>query len=131
MELGERLKDLRESRGWKQRNVGDKLNVSRSAISKFENGKQIPSIDILKQYEQLFQVEPGHLVSELIGGTTSKENKPAYYVRKADDSHDLDELYKRNPKLKPLLLELDKYPLREQQRATDILETIIKGLNKS
>ncbi|WP_409303130.1 helix-turn-helix domain-containing protein [Peribacillus sp. SCS-155] len=131
MSLADKLREMRDGKGWSQQYVGNKLNISRSAISKLETGKQTPSIEILKQYAKLFHIDPQDLISELTGGTISKEERPAYRYKKSDEERALEELYKRNPKLKRTLLELEKYPAKEQQRTAEFLETFVKGLRKS
>ena len=48
-ELGDRMIALRESRGWSQDELAEKLNVSRQTVSNWENGKV--RIDIVKASE--------------------------------------------------------------------------------
>ena len=38
MDLGEKLKEARERAGYSQKDVSEKLNVSRQAVSRWENG---------------------------------------------------------------------------------------------
>ena len=47
MELSKSLKKARENAGLSQGEVAEKLNISRQAISKWENGWTSPDIDNL------------------------------------------------------------------------------------
>lgn len=47
MRLGERLKEYRNQEGLSQEQLAEKLNVSRQAVTKWENDKGIPDIDNL------------------------------------------------------------------------------------
>lgn len=53
--LKNQLKKLRQENGYSQQQLADKLNISRQAISKWENGKTIPDIENL------------HLLCEIYG----------------------------------------------------------------
>ncbi|MDQ0218467.1 helix-turn-helix domain-containing protein [Peribacillus cavernae] len=131
MALPNTLKKLRIQKNWTQDYVGNKLNISRTTISKFETGRQVPAIEVLMRYAELFRIEADYLISELTLPGQSMEKKTPYLVKgKDDDFHLLQDLFRKNPKLKKLLLEIDKHPPKEQQRITDFLETFIKGLKK-
>lgn len=56
MKLNERLKELREEKKYSQAYVADRLNVSRQAISKWENGWTSPDIDNLILLSELYGV---------------------------------------------------------------------------
>ena len=43
--FGERLKKEREKRGWSQTFLAEKIHVSRQSVSKWETGKNYPSIE--------------------------------------------------------------------------------------
>ncbi|WP_018393304.1 helix-turn-helix transcriptional regulator [Bacillus sp. 37MA] len=44
MELGDKLKKLRQENGYSQNELADKLHVTAQAVSKWENNKSIPDI---------------------------------------------------------------------------------------
>lgn len=50
MTLGDKLKLLRTKKGMTQEALAEKLNVSRSAIAKWESNNGIPEISNLKQF---------------------------------------------------------------------------------
>jgi transcriptional regulator with XRE-family HTH domain len=49
LKVGNSLRDIRESRGYSQDHLADLMKVSRSTISKIENGKFSFSIDYLSK----------------------------------------------------------------------------------
>lgn len=46
--IGARLKALRKAKGFTTQEIADKTNVSQSYISRFENGRAVPNIDMLE-----------------------------------------------------------------------------------
>ncbi|KRE45495.1 helix-turn-helix domain-containing protein [Paenibacillus sp. Soil522] len=44
---GEKLKNLRKSKGLSAKEVAEKLNISQGYISKFENNRAVPDINML------------------------------------------------------------------------------------
>lgn len=76
MEFGEKLKDLRKSRGLTQEELAEVLYVSRTAVSKWESGRGYPNIDSLKEISKYFSVTVDDLLSgEKILTLAEKENK--------------------------------------------------------
>lgn len=57
----ERLKGLRNSRGWSQDVLADKLGTTRSCIGNYEQGKRKPDIETLEQIADLFNVDMAYL----------------------------------------------------------------------
>lgn len=47
MIFSERLKEEREKRNWSQNDLAEKIHVSRQSVSKWETGKNYPSIEII------------------------------------------------------------------------------------
>ncbi|MGG0739221.1 helix-turn-helix domain-containing protein [Niallia taxi] len=56
MIFGERLKQEREKKGWSQLDLSEKIHVSRQSVSKWETGKNYPSIEIIIHLSDLFGV---------------------------------------------------------------------------
>lgn len=65
--LDKRLKDAREAKGLSQSYVAEHLNITRQAISKWENGKSMPDLDNLIILSNLYEIS----LDELLGRTTS------------------------------------------------------------
>lgn len=62
MELGKRLKDLRNKHNITQEEFADKLYVSRQTISSWENDKSYPDIHSLLMISELFKISLDDLV---------------------------------------------------------------------
>ena len=62
MELKERLAQLRKDHGLSQNDLADKLNVSRQAISRWEQGTAVPSSDNLIYLSRLYGITLDELV---------------------------------------------------------------------
>lgn len=56
MVFGEKLKNLRKDKGWSQEELAEKIFVSRQSVSKWENGQNYPSIEIIIKLSDLFGV---------------------------------------------------------------------------
>ncbi|MDA1667616.1 MULTISPECIES: helix-turn-helix domain-containing protein [Bacillus cereus group] len=56
MIFSERLKEEREKRNWSQNDLAEKLHVSRQSVSKWETGKNYPSIEIIIHLSDLFGI---------------------------------------------------------------------------
>lgn len=81
LEFSEKLQQLRKQNNLTQEQLGEKLFVSRTAVSKWESGKGYPNIDSLKGISRLFSVSIDDLLSgeELIT-LAAAENRS--YMRK-------------------------------------------------
>lgn len=56
MTFSERLKKEREKRGWSQADLAEKIHVSRQSVSKWETGKNYPSIEVIIDLSDLFGI---------------------------------------------------------------------------
>lgn len=65
---GKRLKKLREGKNLSQEMVAEELNISRQAISRWENDKAFPDIENLKLLSELYEVS----IDELVGVNEKK-----------------------------------------------------------
>ena len=76
MEFGEKLQELRKSRGLTQEELAEALFVSRTAVSKWESGRGYPSIDSLKEIARFFSVSIDDLLSgEKLVSIAEEENR--------------------------------------------------------
>ena len=57
------LKIIRKERNLNQLKVAMDLNISREALSHYENGKREPSIDMLKKLSKYFNVSIDYLIN--------------------------------------------------------------------
>lgn len=64
MKLPEKIIRHRKSNGWSQEDFAEKLNVSRQAISRWENGTALPDAQNLLQISKLFGVSADYLLND-------------------------------------------------------------------
>lgn len=89
MDFSERLKELRTKRGYSQAELANKLHVSKSTISMLEVGSRKPSIELMEQIGDFFNVSLDYL--------QGKEGGSTYYLdpevaEMAQELHDRPEM---------------------------------------
>ena len=62
--IGKNIMDLRKALNMTQAELGEKLNYSDKAISKWERGESLPDIVVLKQLTDIFHVSVDYLLHE-------------------------------------------------------------------
>mgnify|MGYP000241457149 FL=1 len=70
MHIGERIQKLRKDAGLSQEQLGERLGVSRQAVSKWETGESLPELDKIVQMAEIF----GVTTDELLRGAASWES---------------------------------------------------------
>ena len=80
MKFGDKLSDLRKSKGLSQEALADKLGVTRQTVSKWELSQTKPDTDMLLKISEVLEAD----VSSLIDNNESS-------VKKSDKKHDIDE----------------------------------------
>jgi len=55
--FGARIKSLRESKGWTQEYLAEKMNISPNYLSSIERGKENPTFDMLMKLSDSLEVE--------------------------------------------------------------------------
>ena len=83
VEFNEKLQQCRRQSGLTQEQLAERLNISRTAVSKWESGRGFPNIEALKNLSKVFQVPIDDLLSgeELIG------------IAESDGAEGLDKAY--------------------------------------
>lgn len=80
MSFGENLISLRKQMGWSQDDLANNLNLSRQAISKWENDTSKPDIDNVKKISKIFSVT----IDDLLNNEVPKEKAVALDVKKQE-----------------------------------------------
>ncbi len=75
--IGKFIRDLRTKNNLTQNDLAEKLGVSNMAVSKWENGKNIPDIEILMMISKLFNVE----ISDILNGEISTKKKESNAIK--------------------------------------------------
>ena len=120
--IGSKITELRKANNMKQNELADKLYVTHQAVSKWENGKSIPQIEILYDLTQLFNVSIDYLLNDSEIREDDYETLLSTYPREAVISKALQNQDIKN--------EVDKffYLLKKEERKTIIDQIINKKL---
>ena len=62
MNFGKQIKQIRTKEGLTQEQMAQKLNVTRQAISNWENDKNLPDLELLIQIAQVFSLSLDQLI---------------------------------------------------------------------
>lgn len=62
LNLGEKVRRLRESRDWSQAELARRSGVTKSAISTYELGLRTPSADVVCSFAKVFGVSADYLL---------------------------------------------------------------------
>lgn len=73
--IGKFIRELRKNNNLTQADLANKYNVTYQAVSKWENGKNIPDISILKQMSKDFNID----INDLLDGEENKKKVKSYY----------------------------------------------------
>ncbi len=78
MKFNERLKMLREERGFTQQHLAEAMNLSSGAVSHYENGTNEPTIETLIRIADLLNVSLDYLVGTADTNILHDEMKKPY-----------------------------------------------------
>jgi transcriptional regulator with XRE-family HTH domain len=133
MDLGERLKYLRKQQHWTQEQLAQYLNISRSQISKWENGDLLPDVQSLQKLSNLYNVS----IDFLIGRDSSKKEL-LREVRRWYQTDDISEktldiinYLKQNPNIEEAIYSLVQLPNKKRKHAEVMISTIIKEFSNA
>jgi transcriptional regulator with XRE-family HTH domain len=128
MNLGEKLKYLRKQHRWTQEQLAHYLNISRSQISKWENGDLLPDVQSLEKLSHLYNVS----VDFLIGKHSSKKELLREVRRLYQTDHisektlDIIDYLRQNPNIEEAIYSLAQLPSKKRKHAEAMIVTIIK-----
>ncbi len=80
MSFGENLINLRRQKGWSQDDLANNLNISRQAISKWENNTSKPDVDNIEKISKIFSVK----IDELLNNELPNDKAVALDVKKEE-----------------------------------------------
>lgn len=75
MKFNEKLITFRKEKGWSQEELGNKLNVSRQTISKWELGETTPEMDKLINLSEIFNISIDELIKDQVEGQEEVSEK--------------------------------------------------------
>jgi len=71
--FAERLKELRNKKGINQEELAKKFLLNKSSISRYENGKQLPEIDMIDKLADFFEVSLDYLMGKVDSNEPSED----------------------------------------------------------
>ena len=78
-----RIKQLREDRGWSQKTLADWLTINHSTVSLHETGKRMLDRETVFNYARVFGVRPEDIYMGVQGSTKERELQSRINLRKA------------------------------------------------
>ena len=75
-EFGKLIKRIRQENKLTQKDLAEKYNVTYQAVSKWENGKNMPDISLIKQISEDFNIS----ITEMIGGIENKKDNKSFVL---------------------------------------------------
>jgi transcriptional regulator with XRE-family HTH domain len=131
--LADHLKYLRKQRNWTQEEVAQHLNMSRSQISKWENGELLPDLQSLEKLSELYNVS----IDFLVGKRTNKkellrEVNRIYQTDHVDEKMlDIIDYLKQNPDIEQAIYFLAQLPPKKRKHLEAVITTVIKEFSRA
>jgi len=82
MDFGEQIKGLRKEQKLTQEQFAEKLNITRQAVSNWENNRNLPDIETLIQMSNVFNIS----LDQLILGGNKMNNMTEKLIKDGDES---------------------------------------------
>ena len=89
MKLGEKIKQLRKSKGISQEGLASMLKINRNYLSRIETGKSEPTSSILKNIAEIFSIDLNSLL-DIADEENKNTDKIRYVVDNCRYLHDKD-----------------------------------------
>ncbi|MFT4416312.1 helix-turn-helix domain-containing protein [Fredinandcohnia humi] len=129
--IANNIKYYRTRSGWTQKELSNRLNVSRSNISKWESGEMTPSLVDLFHLSEIFRITLDNLVGT---ETMSKEflltnnQTQAFLLNTQAELPDVIDYLMHNPLLVKALKTLSTHKPNERRKIEGALISLIKEL---
>lgn len=119
-EVGRRIRLSREAKGWTQRELGDRLNMSTTSISRYEQGLVHDiKLPIMESLSKILDVNLDYLLL-----TTDDPTRNYYYSEETQQI--MDDVF-HNPRYK-MLLDAPRTLKEDQLNALiDLVESMVKN----
>ena len=131
--LAENLKYLRKQQNWTQEELAQRLNISRSQITKWENGDQIPDLVSLEKLSTLYGVSIDYLIGkELLKKDILREVNRMYQTNNINDSMlDIINYLKQNPEMEKAIYSLVELPIRKRKHLETVIITLLNEISRA
>ncbi len=64
LKIGDKIVQLRKTKGWSQTDLAKAIEASREAIGKYERNEVVPSVEVAKRIADIFEVTLDYLVND-------------------------------------------------------------------
>ncbi|PWW01172.1 helix-turn-helix protein [Paenibacillus cellulosilyticus] len=71
IEMGRRLKESREKKGYKQNRIAKLLGIHNSTLAKYESGEREPDLNTITSLSEMYEVPVNYLISGEVEPTDS------------------------------------------------------------
>ncbi|HEX3047005.1 MAG TPA: helix-turn-helix transcriptional regulator [Bacillota bacterium] len=105
MNISEKIKKLRQDKGWSQTQLAQKLGIPSQNVSRYERGVFTPATEALAKFAEVFGVSVDYLLSEEL------EDAGAYKIK--------------DKQLQRYFEEIDKLSEEDKNLAKGVLEAIL------
>lgn len=128
IQVGNRIKEIRKSRGFSQREVATKLNMAFSTYSNYENNNREPNFETLKRIADILGVSVAQLVNDeaVADEETSLFQQMMDYLDEINLSLDQDESDIEFDRFQIVSAEHGTIALMSRSELQNIFESIIK-----
>ena len=109
--INDKIKQLREKHDWTQLELADKLGVSKSSVSQWENGMKEPRMGMIQKIADLFNVTKSYLIEE------NMEDTPL-----DPDALEILDMLESNLELKMLFMKTGKLSDADKKRIAKIIQ---------
>lgn len=122
----------RNRKGWTQTELGHMLNVSRSVISKWENGFALPDAEALLKLSKAFHITADHLLGNPVyHDEILKDYRELYKLNNSfseneEDALNLIHYVLSHTDFGKSVLKMSKLPLRKQTSLHEIFDTLVE-----
>lgn len=122
--FGERLKELRTKRNLSQQELSEILNIGRSTLANYEQGKREPNFETLELFADYFNVDMNFLIGwEESQNTFINDDANIKYLKEIGEEN-LIELYKKVKEDGSLLLLTDETSKLSPEDVAQILRVL-------
>lgn len=91
MNISEKIKKLRQDKGWSQTQLAKKLNIPSQNVSRYERGVFTPATEALAKFAEVFGVSVDYLLSEESEDSGAYKIKDKQLQRYFEEADQLDE----------------------------------------
>jgi transcriptional regulator with XRE-family HTH domain len=99
MTIGARIKELRNKKGWTQKDLGNKVGLTYIQIGRYEKLKATPSSDVLQRIAQVLDTTGDYLMNGSAGEQANQQIKDKELLQLFTEIEVLEEEDKKMVKL--------------------------------